>query len=313
MELRQKQHPGPQTRRARFAALALIPWMATLPAARALEGRDAPAPAPAPALADVDKSGYTFLNPTPDHLMRPLSADRPDKTESPYTVDAGHVQLEMDLVNLTETRRSTPEGPVHERGYEVAPFTLKLGLLNQVDLQAALVPYSRTRETATGQRTTQTAAFEEITPRLKINLFGNDTEGVAMGLIPYATVPLTRRDDGEETLGGGVALPVAFAIGEWDFGVQTAWSLRGIRGDGVARGEIENSLCASHALVGKVRAAAEFYSRVETRGDAGWVGTVNTWLTLEVSQNWLLESGIYIGVTPAAEDWHPWVGMTIRY
>ena len=44
-----------------------------------------------------DKSHYTVLNPTPDTELRELSADRPDKTDSPLTVDAGHFQLEIDF------------------------------------------------------------------------------------------------------------------------------------------------------------------------------------------------------------------------
>jgi len=44
-----------------------------------------------------DKSSFHFFNPTPRSLMRELSTDRPDKTESAYTVDAGHFQIESDL------------------------------------------------------------------------------------------------------------------------------------------------------------------------------------------------------------------------
>ena len=51
--------------------------------------------------ASKDKSSYTIFNPVPRDLMRELTPDRPDKTESPYTVDAGHFQLEMDFANFT--------------------------------------------------------------------------------------------------------------------------------------------------------------------------------------------------------------------
>ena len=37
-----------------------------------------------------DKSGYTLFQPVPRELMREMSTDRPDQTESAYTVDAGH-------------------------------------------------------------------------------------------------------------------------------------------------------------------------------------------------------------------------------
>ena len=47
-----------------------------------------------PAAAAPDKSAFTLCNPTPRELWRPMSADRPDVTESPKTVDAGAVQRE---------------------------------------------------------------------------------------------------------------------------------------------------------------------------------------------------------------------------
>lgn len=42
--------------------------------------------------AAPDKSGYHLFNPTPTALMREMSTDRPDQTESAYTADAGHFQ-----------------------------------------------------------------------------------------------------------------------------------------------------------------------------------------------------------------------------
>ena len=63
----------------------------------ALEGGTRTAAAP-------DKSTYNLFNPTPRELMREMSTDRPDQTESPYTVDAGHFQMEMDFVKATFDR-----------------------------------------------------------------------------------------------------------------------------------------------------------------------------------------------------------------
>ena len=67
----------------------LLTWLVPVVVVQAAEG-DAPAP---------DKSHYHLFNPTPRELMREFNTDRPDKTESPYTVDAGHFQFEMDVLN----------------------------------------------------------------------------------------------------------------------------------------------------------------------------------------------------------------------
>ena len=62
------------------------------------------APLTSSARASADDSGtaptYHLFAPVPRSAMRPLSTDRPDTTESPYTVDAGHFQMEMDVAVL---------------------------------------------------------------------------------------------------------------------------------------------------------------------------------------------------------------------
>src|SRR5215218_10376638 len=83
------------------------------------------------ALAQADKSQYTLFNPTPRASMRELSTDRPDTTESPYTVDAGHFQFELSLVDFTRD----DDGGVKSETLTALPANLKVGLLNNVDLQ----------------------------------------------------------------------------------------------------------------------------------------------------------------------------------
>src|SRR5262245_12557766 len=87
--------------------------------------------APAAAAADT----FTVFHPTPRAQMRELSTDRPDTTESPNSVDAGHVQAELDLAVLGFT------GDVST--IDVAAANLKLGLTGSTDLQVVIEPYHR--------------------------------------------------------------------------------------------------------------------------------------------------------------------------
>src|SRR5438876_9593886 len=54
----------------------------------------------------VDKSMFHLFNPTPTEYLRAMDRDGPGATESPYTVDAGHFQVEMTLVDYTYDRKS---------------------------------------------------------------------------------------------------------------------------------------------------------------------------------------------------------------
>src|SRR5437773_10798418 len=84
--------------------------------------------------------------------MRELNTDRPDKTESPFTVDAGHFQIEADILNYTYDRYNPARTDTHVETVSIAPMNLKVGLCNIVDLQLVLQTYVsvRTHDVATG-------------------------------------------------------------------------------------------------------------------------------------------------------------------
>src|SRR5687767_5206236 len=83
----------------------------------------------------ADKSQYHLFNPTPRELMREMSTDRPDKTESAYTVDAGHYQIEMDVLSYAYDRYNGLPGNTSVESVAIAPVNLKVGIRNNADLQ----------------------------------------------------------------------------------------------------------------------------------------------------------------------------------
>ena len=54
-----------------------------------------------PARPDPDKDCYNLFKPVPDDLLRDMDTDRPDKSNSPHTLDAGHFQVETGLFTYT--------------------------------------------------------------------------------------------------------------------------------------------------------------------------------------------------------------------
>ena len=250
-----------------------------------------------------DKRGYTLFNRTPDEFMRELSADRPDKTDCPFTVDAGHFQLEMDFANLTYDGFSSAE---------IAPMNVKIGLLNNLDFQLVYTPYRWERIQERSQETTK-SGFDGITPRFKLNLIGNDGGFFALALIPFLKLPLTQDGLGNGSVEGGLGIPYAFDVPGWDLGFQSTFRFNRNEAGGGYHSEFDNSVSIGRRIAGKLSGFAEFFSNVSTERGASWVGTVDIWLTYQLSKNLRLDGGVYIGVTHAADDWHPWIGMTWRY
>jgi hypothetical protein len=261
-----------------------------------------------------DKSDYTLFNPTPDQYMRELSADRPDKTDCPFTVDAGHFQLEMDYANFTYDAPTAAHGNLKTEDYQLAPMNVKVGVLNNVDFQLVLQPWQWQRiEDKTTGAVENDSGFGDITPRVKINLMGDDGGFFAIALIPYVKFPTAAHNLGNGAYEGGVGIPYAFDVPGWDMGLQTTVACDH---DNVGNGyhaDIANSVSIGHTVIGPLEYHVEFYSSVSTERNSDWIGTFDTWLTYQVNKNIVLDGGVYIGVTSAADDWHPWVGMTWRY
>ena len=288
---------------ARCAAPAAAVWMTCLPSELCAAERESQS-------QQADKSGFNLLHPTPGELMRELSADRPDKTDSPYTVDAGHFQVEMDLANTT---RSLDQDSRLEL-YQVAPLNLKLGVLNNLDVHLVLEPFTieRTKDLTTGA-VEEKAGMGDLTPRFKVNLWGNDGGRTALGLLPFVKLPTNQDGLGNHSVEGGLKLPFAVDVPGWDLSFMSECDIvRDDRGSGY-HPQFANSASVGHRLYGKLSLFLEFYSRVSAEAGSEWLGTVDTWLTYEVNRNLRLDGGAYVGMTSAADDLQLFLGFTWRF
>lgn len=176
-----------------------------------------------------DKSVYNLFNPVPDNLMRDLSPDRPDVTESAYTVDAGHYQLEADFFNYTYDKA----GGTTTKIWEWGDFNFKAGLLNNVDLQLVYDNYLNVHaEDSLGKSTTQ-SGFGDFTARLKVNLWGDDSGKTAFALLPYITFPTATDGLGDGAVEGGVIFPLAVSLPyDFDLSLETGASYKKNDDDG---------------------------------------------------------------------------------
>jgi len=248
-----------------------------------------------------DKSQYTLTNRTPKELLRPLSPDRPDVTESAYTVDAGWLQLETDVLGFSREDGRT--------SWTLAPLNFKLGLGQNVDFQVGLTPYSLSDSNVEGVVSRETAVIPDVTLRVKVNLWGNDGGPTAFAVMPFITIP-TRAG----RVDGGLIFPLAVELSEgWGLGTMVVVAFVPNTIDDGYHTEFVNSLVLGHDLTAELGAFAEFVSMLSTEQEAPWMATVNAGLTYALSQNLLLDTGVRFGLTPAAPDTELFVGLTVRF
>jgi hypothetical protein len=233
--------------------------------------------------------------------MRELSADRPDATESPYTVDAGHVQIEATLFGYAK------DGGVEN--YSLGETNFKLGLTNRTDLQLVVPFYERQRG---GDNDDE--GIGDLIVRWKWNLWGNDSGDTALALMPFVKAPTASHDLGNDKVEGGLIIPLGISLGERaGLGLMTEFDIvHDDARDGYGM-DFVNTVVCGFDITERWGGFVEFVSVSTTRADASWEGYANAGLTLAVRDELVLDAGVSVGVNDAAQDFAPFVGFTYRY
>ncbi len=297
---------------APFVALSL----AAAVLAPAIAHADAPAVTPtaittAPAF---DKAAFTLFNPTPDAQLRSLCTDRPTKSTGACTVDAGHWQIESDVVNVTID---------HTGGFDTTTVlatnpTLKLGLTNTIDAELNIVPYETitAKDRATGI-TTRASGVGDLYGRLKINLMGDDGGDLAIALVPYVKAPTAPANVGNRAVEAGVIAPIVVNLpASWQLTVDPELDLLKNGGDNGRHLNASGLLSFSHPASKTVTVSIELWSDVnydpqktvtQVSADLGLA-----WIPASLP-NMQFDGGVNFGlnnVTPAAQVY---VGISRRF
>lgn len=249
---------------------------------------------------DVPAGPWSMANPTPRGLLRPLSTDRPDATESPYTVDPGHVQIETSLFDY---RR---DGDVST--YSVAPTNLKLGVHERIDLQLLLEPYVREHGDAGSLR-----GVGAVGLRAKFNLWGNDGGPTAMALMPFVVFPAGDHDISISEVEFGLIAPLAVELSErLGLGLMAEIDAR-LDDQNDRRAVFVHTAVLGWDLTDRVGLFAEYIGQIGEGQFSEYAASASTGATLAITPDTQLDFGVVAGLTDAAEDLGLFLGLTFRY
>lgn len=243
--------------------------------------------------------------PTPTTALRELTTDRPDATESPYTVDAGRVQLELDAASHTRDRRDG----VRTTEWVLAPFNLRYGLTPRTELAVIVTPHLEvaTRE-RNGSRST-VRGFGPTVLRMKVNFFGNDGGETALGLIADVKVPTAADGLDNDKVEGALTFPVAYGLGwGWDGAAMT--SVEFVHTDAGRRAVWVNTITFARELAPEFGGFLEFTSAA---GDGTHVATFNAGLTRRLGPRVQFDCGVNVGLSRAAADLTVFAGVSRKF
>ena len=236
---------------------------------------------------------------------RPLTTDRPDSTESPFTVEPGRVQLEMDFANHTRDR----SGGATATETEVAPFNLRFGVATNFELGVFAPSRRWERESSAAGPVTRRSGWGDVVLRAKQNWIGNDGGFVATGTIVDLKLPTATGGLGNGKLEGEVMFPVAFAPGgNWHAGVMTAVALvhDGNRYDTVWGNTVTCCFDLSPVWEGVVELTS-------AAGEGTHAASFNCAIIRKLGPDMHLDAGVNFGISRNAPDLQFFAGLARRF
>jgi hypothetical protein len=261
-----------------------------------------------------DKSQYTLFNPTPANCLREFDPDRPDVTDSPFTVDAGHIQFESGLFTYSLSRPDREHVVTEE--FDVLDTNIRIGITNyaEIDLDVPPLDIEHTRFPISRFDTWKSGPGQ-LELQAKFNFFGNDnfekSGSLALGLIPRLDIPTVIGGDHVE---GGVAVPFAIKLSEKaELEMMTEYDIiHNEEGSGY-HVEYLNSASLSYDWTEKLSTYYEVATLFGTQDPLGGIVTLDTGVLYKFGHDWQFDVGFNFGVTRASDRVDATVGLSKRF
>jgi hypothetical protein len=291
---------------AGLAGLA-IGFMALSFSARADDGTTSDSGVP-------DKSGYSLLNPTPDDEMRKFTPDRPTKGFSVRTIDAGHFELETDLVSYSFSKYLG----ITTHSVQALDPNFKIGITNWMDFEIQLngLQSSRSFDGESGATVAHGTGFGDVVLRTKMNLFGNDDGPAGLAVIPYVKLPSSAPVISNGAVEGGLIVPLALRLPQ-DYLVTLMTEVDALKNtdDGRRYANFVNLVGVSHPLPGVegANAMVELFSSAGTDRATPPIYTFDLGMNFRLDKHTILDVGLNLGLNKAAPKAQIYTGISARF
>jgi hypothetical protein len=255
-----------------------------------------------------DSAHFDLFHPVPRKQLRELRPDRPGVTESPFTVDAGHFQLETDALRLINSREDT----MRNRDFHLAYAVAKMGLSRRTDLQVEVPLYSISKERGERQHDwDQHRGFGDVAIRVKHNFMGDDQESpIAMGVVAYTRLP-TGGQAGSGAVEGGLILPVNIMLPhKWNLDVQVESDVNYDREESNHYVRVMPSIAVDHEFNDVFGFLVEGVTQWDAQ-HSGWRSSVNLAPIITLNDNLQLDFGAHLALNKET-DREFFVGFTFR-
>jgi hypothetical protein len=258
---------------------------------------------------------YNLFNPVPDDKLRAMTTERPSKTDSPFSLDAGRIQIETNLFAHTKNNDcigGTCTKTKHD--YVGGATNLRIGLTDDADIQIISDLYHHVKTDTSGTEDSR-EGFGDTQVRLKLNILGNDPSSkFSLGFIPYAKIPTNQDDLGNNEVEGGIGLPFNINFdGGWILGGMTQLNYITEPDFSGYDPAYANSLIVGKSFTDKLGGYAEIYTYKADQDGAKWLNTADFGVVYSVTDSFKIDANAHFGVSDAADDMNLFLGTAYRF
>lgn len=264
----------------------------------------------------IDKSTYTLFHPLPKKDWGEMRVDRPNKTQSPYIIDPGSHNLEFDIFTYTRDHDKHKGTNVKTKAYTVFAPTYRVGILHNLEFDALITSHIdvRTHDLIEHTKTRQ-HGFGDTVLSIKYNFWGNSGNcPTAFGIVPGIKVPTNADDLGNHHVEGTVLLPL-------DVKISDKMSFGSMVGASHVWGDTHRKYVWSFPISGnlsydcteKLTSYIELFAEKSTERGSRWDVTFDFGSTYALTDDWMIDAGMNIGLSKAADDFNPFIGMAVRF
>lgn len=269
--------------------------------------------------APPDKGPYSLVSPTPNDQLRSMDTDRPNKTNTPHTIDAGHAQVEMGFFDYVHNHDRSHGADTTTDLLVLGHVNLRLGMLNNFEVNLATDSYDRvwSKDRLANTSTRQNGIGDTVVGG-KLNLWGNEggdaVWATGLAIQPQLKIPTAQRDLGNKHTELFVGVPFVVNLpAEFHLGLQTAVSWeRNLANTGDVTGW-QNSASIDRVFFNTVDVYVEYWSHVSTERHQQPQQTVDVGLIYPLADNITLDLGTVVGVNRASNTIEALAGMSVRF
>ena len=262
--------------------------------------------------SSVAKMEYSLFNPVPEGQLRDFSTDRPGKSHSSKTVDAGHFQIESDFIIYSKDAGG--EDRPTTRSYSVGTPIIKFGVTTSIDFEVATALFNHLSQTGGGSPPLVARGFGDTSLGAKINLFGNNSGNQSLALLPFVKLPTAATGIGNGYAEYMLNAPYTIDAKPWsltlepNFGLLRNSTNTGYRENYGFIANLNRSFL-SDKLTAAIEVATDFSSEPGAQPKVSIDPSIQYLLTRDLQ----LDAGVYIGLNRATPRYIAYTGISYRY